>query len=202
MPWAPDYVTLAEAKDYQRIPDTADDDVIGMDVAAASRAIDNACNRQFGLVVAPEVRVFTPEWSRYHQESFIELPDLSAAATLTAEQWDSNTATWIGVADWRLGPANAESLGRPWTVAYFARGLLSGGTDSVRLTGDWGWATVPEAIKAATLLQTSRFLARRDSPFGVAGSPDSSSEIRLLARVDPDVAVAVADYRRPRLVFG
>ena len=48
----------------------------------------------------------------------------------------------------------------------------------------------------ATLLQASRLAARRDSPFGVAGSPDAGSEMRLLARVDPDVAVALEPYRR------
>ena len=66
----------------------------------------------------------------------------------------------------------------------------------MKVTARWGWAAVPSTIKQATLLQASRLLARRDAPFGIAGSPDVGSEIRLLARVDPDVAVAVAPYRR------
>jgi hypothetical protein len=47
------------------------------------------------------------------------------------------------------------------------------------------------------MLQASRFYARRDSPYGVAGSPDLGSEVRLLSKVDPDVAVSLADYVRP-----
>jgi hypothetical protein len=57
---------------------------------------------------------------------------------------------------------------------------------------------VPSAVKLATRLQASRFMARRDSPYGVAGSPDAGSEIRLLSRVDPDVAVALRGFSRPR----
>jgi hypothetical protein len=73
----------------------------------------------------------------------------------------------------------------------------------VRVTALWGWSAVPPAIEQATLLQASRLLIRRDSPYGVAGSPEAGTEIRLLARLDPDVDVAVAPYRRRRrVVFG
>jgi len=51
-------------------------------------------------------------------------------------------------------------------------------------------------VHEACLLQSSRIAARRDSPFGVAGSPETGSELRLLDRVDPDVAVTLSRYRR------
>jgi hypothetical protein len=66
----------------------------------------------------------------------------------------------------------------------------------VQVTATWGWTAVPATIKKATLLQASRFYKRRDAPFGVAGSPDMGSEMRLLAKVDPDVEVMLGDYRR------
>jgi hypothetical protein len=46
------------------------------------------------------------------------------------------------------------------------------------------------------LLQASRLDFRRVAPAGVAGSPETGSEVRLLARVDPDVAVSLKDYIR------
>lgn len=53
---------------------------------------------------------------------------------------------------------------------------------------------IPSAVKQACLIQASRFFTRRYAPFGVAGSPDSGSEIRLLAKVDVDVAVILGPY--------
>jgi len=54
--------------------------------------------------------------------------------------------------------------------------------------------------KVATVLQANRLLKRRHAPFGVAGSPELGSELRLLARVDPDVAVSLRGLGRMRAV--
>jgi hypothetical protein len=69
------------------------------------------------------------------------------------------------------------------------------------VTAVWGWTAVPTSVKQATLLQASRFHKRRHAPFGVAGSPEMGSEIRLLSRVDPDVSVALRDFNRLRAVM-
>jgi hypothetical protein len=47
-------------------------------------------------------------------------------------------------------------------------------------------------VEQATLLQASRFHARRFSPYGVAGSPELGSELRLLAKLDADVELALS----------
>jgi hypothetical protein len=62
MSWAPDYLEVDELADYVRVADDLDDVQIGMAIAAASRAIDDATGRQFGKVAAPEARVYTPRW--------------------------------------------------------------------------------------------------------------------------------------------
>lgn len=68
MAWAPDYATVPELRDYVRIPlgDTVDDDELGLAVTAASRAIDETTNRQFGKVEAAEARLYTacPDYER------------------------------------------------------------------------------------------------------------------------------------------
>jgi len=48
----------------------------------------------------------------------------------------------------------------------------------------------------ACKLQTGRFNKRLQALFGVAGSPADGSEVRLLAKLDPDVAVMLVDYTR------
>lgn len=52
----------------------------------------------------------------------------------------------------------------------------------------------PASVKLATMIQGSRWAKRRDSPFGIAGSPEMGNEMRLLARIDPDVAVLLGGH--------
>ena len=51
------------------------------------------------------------------------------------------------------------------------------------------FSPVPSSVKLATELQASRWAKRRDAPFGVAGSPELGSELRILAKLDPDVQI-------------
>lgn len=51
--------------------------------------------------------------------------------------------------------------------------------------------TIPDSIVMACLLQAGRFYKRRDALFGIAGSPEMGNEMRLLAKLDPDVALLV-----------
>lgn len=191
----PDYVTLAEFKAWLRIPldDVTDDDELGRHITSASRAVDTHCNRQFGLAPAPVAYTATV-WGRSitaaYPESMAAIPDLMTAVGMTV----TADGSAVDSADWTLLPVNAEFEERPWT------GIRVAGPRCAELvvTARWGWTDVPVAVKEATLLQASRFNIRRDSPFGIAGSPDNGSEMRLLARVDPDVAVSLADYVRPR----
>ena len=46
------------------------------------------------------------------------------------------------------------------------------------------------------MLQASRLNVRRDSPYGIAGGADGSGELRLLARLDPDITPLVVDLVR------
>jgi hypothetical protein len=101
------------------------------------------------------------------------------------------------VTGFRKLPLNAQQKGRPWEHLVLPDGVdVCGEEGEVGVTVAWGWTTVPVAVEQATALQASRFLARRNAPFGVAGSPETGSEIRLLAKVDPDVAVSLKDYVR------
>jgi hypothetical protein len=192
MAWKPNYVTVEQAKEYLRIPetDTADDVRLGLDVAAASRAIDRATNRQFGKLEAAAVRYYTAQYD-CDRGWFISIDDLQ---DLTGVEVTSSGAT---ITDYRLAPLNAASEGRPYTELVFGSTVKPDTTyGGVGVLAPFGWTTVPDTIKDASLLQTARFFKRSDAPFGVAGSPESGSEMRLLAKVDPDVAVMVADYVR------
>jgi hypothetical protein len=199
MAWAPDYVTAAELGAHLRIGDTGDDVALAVAISAASRAIDHYCNRQFGLVASPEERRYTASALAGRTRWVIDIDDLMTTTGLVAEVADVDGE----IDDYDLEPINAASKGRPWTrlvVNDTSEALPTGDEFEVTITASWGWSAVPTAVKQATLLQASRFHARRDSPYGVAGSPDLGSELRLLSRVDADVAVALRPYTRLRAV--
>ncbi|SCG38227.1 hypothetical protein [Micromonospora zamorensis] len=185
MAWAPDYITADELKAYVRVDDDLDDADVADAVTAASRAVDTHCHRQFGQVATAQTRQYTATWDRYQRAYVAAIDDLMVADSLTVVDANANEVT-----GYELRPVNAVAKGKPYTE------ITLPGAGAYQLTGLWGWDAVPAAVKLATKLQGSRFLARRDSPFGIAGSPTMGSELRLLARVDPDVAVSLGKYVR------
>ena len=192
MVWAPDYVTSSELKAYLRITDTVDDAQLAVAISAASRAVDRFAGRQFGVVDQAEERFFTARWDRRRCRWTLDVDDLMTAPVSVEVEGGTITA-------YDLEPVNAASKGQPWTSLAVKPGSAvtpTEETNGVAVTALWGWSAVPVAVKQATLLQASRFHARRDSPYGIAGSPDEGSETRLLAAVDPDVKVSLDAYRR------
>jgi hypothetical protein len=220
--WKPDYCTSAELKAYARIADddTQDDVQVALAVTAASRAVDRATLRQFGAVASAEDRFYTAEWhpgrhQRGHS-SFIFTVDPVAVLTASHGHWavdiddvqddtgltvsydtDGGGTYPLVVTDYRLTEINAAAEGKPWTGLRFGPAADVFGVEfGVKVHAVFGWTAVPDTIKQATLLQASRLLSRRDSPYGVAGSPEAGTEIRLLPKLDPDVALSVRPYYR------
>lgn len=187
MAWQPDYVTLVEGKSYLKVEDSADDAFLAVWITTASRAVDTFCHRQFGKVAAPEARQYEAVWDRHIRSWVTDIDDLQTTTGLTVLDSAATPQT-----DYSFTPVNALQKGKP-----YERILTStGGT--LTITASWGWTAVPVAVKNATLLQMARFVARRDSPFGVAGSPSEGSEQRLLtASLDPDLKTSLGStYRR------
>lgn len=188
MAWAPDYTTVADLREFvtssteEVAPDEAN---YPRAIAASSRAIDRHCRRQFGLVAAAEARRYTVRW-----RSGYLVADIDDLMTTTGLLVDGGA-----VVDPEFLPLNAAAKSEPWTALEVAESAVDD-RGRVEITARWGWTTVPTAVVEACLLQASRLAARRGAPFGIAGSPDSGSEMRLLAKVDPDVAVSLEPYRR------
>lgn len=205
MAWKPDYATTDELAAYVRITDSADDVQLALAVTAASRAIDRHTRRQFGLVATPEARYYTPRWDIRRCRWVVDIDDLmTTTGLLVAADLDDSGDYATTLDAYALKPVNAQTTGEPWTslvILPASTAQPDGAEHSVEVTARFGWTTVPTAVKQACLLQASRVFARRGSPFGIAGSPDTGSELRLLAKVDPDVAVSLEPYRkkaRPR----
>lgn len=198
MSWKPAYAIVGapyegSVKQYLRIPDadTLDDTRLASDTEAASRAIDRFTGRQFGRDDAPVERFYTAEYDHTIGRWIVRIDDLMSVATLVVK------SAGVVVAGCTPFPFNALAEGRPYQELRFPAGATpSREQGAIGVLERFGWLAIPGTITEATKLQTSRFFKRSDAPFGVAGSPDSGSEMRLLAKVDPDVAVMVADFKR------
>lgn len=190
MTWAPDYATTAELKNYLNIQVNDSDVFIALWVTASSRNVDDFCHRQFGQVAAPEARRYPSVYDRHVGKYVVEIDDLMTTTGLAVA-----TTSGTAVTDYELGPANALLKGKPYEQLQ----TRTGGT--LVVTGQWGWTPLsagPTQAKTGLFLQAARLAARRDSPFGIAGSPTvpGSSEIRLLAQLDPDFRTVLAPFRR------
>jgi hypothetical protein len=198
--WKPDYLTAEDAAAFVRLPSGApDEEELATWCTAASRAIDKRCNRQFGKVDAPVARsyrqaavydVATGLW-------LLEVDDVQDATGLTVDAVPYADSGAV------LLPDNAAADGRPWERLGFTTNPTPCGYGSaapVVVVALWGWTEVPSQVVGAVKLQVSRWAARRDSPYGVAGSPADGSELRLLARLDPDVSTTLAGLSRRRRV--
>lgn len=200
MAWAPDYATTAELKAFVYIGDSVDDAQLALAITAASRAIDNACGRQFGLISSAEARYYTAQYDRRLCRWYIEVDDFMTVTGFEVNADLEDDGVYDDEIDeYQKYPINAAATGVPWTrlnVSQHSSFQPNAREGAVEVTARWGWTTTPTPIKQACLLQASRFVARRNAPFGVAGSPDVGSELRLLANVDPDVRVILSPYVR------
>lgn len=195
------YATSDEFKVFVGIPpaDTIDNAAITLALDAASAQVDGWCDRTFTVDVSPTSR-------DYMVVDTVRL-DVDPIATLTglvvATDPDGDgtfDVTWAA-SDYRVEPINAAAAGWPWDriVAvgprWFPRNLYR---PTVRVTATFGWpgGTVPQAVKLATLIQASRLFKRKDAPFGVAGSVEFGSEMRLLNELDRDAQNLLRRYRR------
>lgn len=195
MAWAPDYLTVEQARSFRRVDDLGDDEVIALAISTSSRAIDDHTNRQFGRVEALTTRSYTP-WPNYDACRWqVDLDDLHDLDGLVVEVG----GTALAVDGYTVGPVNAEADGVPYTWLRLTDAPSAG--ELVAVTSpNYGWAAVPAQVEQACLIQTARLVKRRDSPFGISGSPELGGELRLLAKLDPDVAVSLRGLRRARAV--
>jgi len=187
--WAPDYITEQDAEDFVR---ASSPEWLGEWITSASRAIDGRCNRQFGRVDVVTTRTYRRP-AAYDQVSGLWLVEVDDVQDTTGMTVGGVALASSGAA---LLPDDAPAKGRPYTRL----GFESRPDFPLVPSAIWGWTAFPDQVVAACLLQVSRFSARRDSPFGVTGSPQQGGELRLLARLDPDVSVSLAGLARRRRV--
>jgi hypothetical protein len=199
MPLFPDYTDSASLKSFLHIPDadTVDNAELAIAITAASRAVDQHCSRQFGNASAS--RSYTYKDECIDGRRALRIDDATAVTGVTVLDSSGATVDTLTSADFDLWPWNAAADGFPYTHVVLkpdASSQFSCEAKGNTVAATFGWSAVPSPVEQATLFQAARFFARRNAPFGVAGSPDLGNELRLLDKMDPDVAVILQRFRR------
>jgi hypothetical protein len=196
------YVTLAALKATLSITATTWNDDLTAAIAAASRAIDEECGRRFYADDdATSVRYYTPTVASHL--TIDDLADITSVYIDTAGT-GSYTTLWTAGTHFHLSPYNAAEDGCPYTeleVRGQSGATLPCYTKSVKITGQYGWPTVPNAIAQATGILAARLFKRaREAPFSVFGMGVDGSAVRI-SRTDPDVAMLVKPFSRNRMIL-
>jgi hypothetical protein len=190
------YATLAQVKAALRITDSVDDTLIEMARESASDLIDGYCGRTF-TTSGTVTRVFAPA-----DDYVFQTDDIAGTAVAITSSTGADgvfDVTWK-TTDYQLEPLNGVSNGQavPFTRIRAIQDYLwptAGGEATVRVTGVYGFPSVPIVVTQATVLQASRIFTRLQSPLGVAGFGEMGV-VRVTRALDPDVAALVEPYRR------
>lgn len=168
-------------------------------IVGASRAIDEITDNFFWLGDPGEVRYYSPRrWGSCHRVRIDPLVDLDSLAT------DPSGGTtfgdsWTENIDFVLEDLNAPAEGKPWRHLL---ALRTGGYPlgfpyyprSIEVTGQFGWAAVPEAIISATgIIATQIVKMKREAPFGIVALGADGTAVRI-ARSNPVVMGLLAPY--------
>jgi hypothetical protein len=143
---------------------------------------------------ATKVRYYTPLGLRLAADRRPGRPDVCGDRPGGS---GSYTETWTNGTDFVLEPFNAPADYRPYETLRVRQlagaGCRRGYEKSVQVTGQFGWSTLPEDIKAATTILAAKLLKRvREAPFGIVTVGIDQGAAMRIARTDPDVYALVA----------
>ena len=190
------YCTLSDLKTSLAIEDIQDDTALEAAILTASRMIDDYTGRFFyrdGTTAAPVTRYYTPDsWYITNLDDFVSLNQIALD-----DDFDQTYTTVLAASDYLIDPVNNARRGWPYNrITAIDRYIFPYAyPQSVRVQAVWGWPSVPAEISMATKLQASRLFIRRQSPFGIAGTPEIGT-VRLTSRLDPDVEALIRPFRK------
>ncbi len=170
-----------------------------MAIESASRAIDHMCAQFFYDTLTASARTFRLNNDAAKVDPFLTTTGLIVA---TDSGGDGTYATTWAASDYELErfSGGAVDPAAPYDTIFSGIGNYSFGYYTttrrefpLRVTARWGWASVPTAIKRATLVLAGEMMKDAETPFGVAGF-DQFGVVRV--RTNPRVEQLVAPYVR------
>ena len=201
------YASVAEATEWLG-PDTISTNhgaALAVALETATIDINSYCGRTFTDAGSASARWFFPDG---HRSVVVDDFSTTTGLIVATDDNDDGTAetTWA-TTDYVLEPINGRRNGQTWPY-YTVRAVesrwfpwLPSGRPAVYVTARWGWATVPDAVKQATLIHAAAIFHRRNSPQGVAGFGEFGA-IRVRGGMDADAARLLTPYRKHTVAAG
>jgi len=191
------YATLAQFKAAVGITDSTDDSALQNVLDATDTLIDLYCDRKTGFGTATETRYYTAEDYQYCLTD-----DLVSITTLQTDDDANGTyeITWTSGTDYVLAPRNAALDGFPYTEidtsVTWPRNFPKDVYLGVKVTGVFGFPSVPAAVTQAEIIQAGAVWNSRTAPFGVIGSADLGGILRMSRALHPEAALILEPYRK------
>lgn len=209
------YLTTEEFKARSRSSSSANDTAIAAVLLSASRSIDGFCGRTFNKSATAEARVFTlPCRGGYGSyggsgvtfisgsvsgyAGILETGDLVSVAELATDSTGDRTyATVWSAQDFDLYPLNAAVQGQPYReIRSSPLGSFGFPTSvqGIRVTGIWGYPSVPAPVKEVCFLAANRLKSLWDAPFGLSGGGEMGA-LDMTVSLTPILKEMLAPYR-------
>lgn len=203
------YVQLSEFKSYLVGQANANlsgqDDMLEDALLSASREIESICARQFNKTESATPRQYEPDgrdWS--YIDDFHTTTDLVVKLDTSG---NGTFATTLTSSQYELSPANGVvdgMTGWPFYKIRLLNGLYfpcsySGPTRTLQVTAQWGWADIPQPVRAACKIMAAETWKLKDAPFGVLGL-DEFGVVRV--RQNKLAVSKLAPYSKTRLLIG
>ena len=195
------YATIGELREHLRITDPDDDTRLTSVLTATCRAIDRYCGQSFSKDDAATARTYKPD---HHRRLWTHPFHTTTGLVVKTDGTDDGSfdTTWTVTTDYVAAPESgydASGFAVPYTriEAVGSRCFpLDTHRERVQVTAQWGWDTVPDAVREATLIKAARLFRRRDTPEGIAGGGDFGV-VRVSNREDPDVMALLQPFCSP-----
>lgn len=201
-----DYLTAAELKSRVNKTETDDDTLLAVLVTAASRAVDNYCNRPDGFVA---LSVATARVYAGSGRSWLAIDDCTSITAVAAKTSSTDTTytDWTA-ADWVAftgDPARPNFNLAPYTAVMVAAGgsygtfPTDGAQPMIQVTAKWGYAsTCPPAIKEATAVLAARWYKRGESAWSDVLASGETGQLMYRQMIDPDIKMMLVAGRYVR----
>lgn len=190
-----DYIDLSDLENTltPTISDAFALDDMARAISSASRNVDTICRRRFWGDDDVTDRLYTARLGT----DVLYIDDLTNAQPITVTVADVELEEGT---DYLLEPLNAPADGRPYEqIRWLIEPIADPG--AVKVTGLFGWETVPDNVKVATSILAGKVLIRmRQAPLGFATlGVEGVTAIRITSG-DPTVDGLLEGFIRARLV--
>lgn len=160
------YCTLSEFKQWMTASgqtleaDTGDDTVIESIIEATSRFIDGECLRYFYKDATDQTRYYTAS-----DQTYVRTDDLVSVTALYTDDGTREYATVWETTDYDLWAYNAALEGKPYTQIFLSPAsrywFPVGTAKGVKVTGIFGWPSIPTQIREACIVISLSTYKRR-----------------------------------------